>query len=321
MKQQWHVLIGSRSFGKAFPNHLERLRQAGCVVHPNSVGRAYREEELLEVLPGMDAIITGTDELTANAINHSEQLKAIVKHGVGLETIDLNAASKRGIVVSATPGIIHDSVADLTMALILALARWIIPAHASVASGGWKPFFGVELNEKVLGIVGLGRIGKAVCRRALGFGMVVTASDPYPDTEFGAANTVSFRSLEELLEISDFVSLHASAEQAPNPLIGASELDRMKESAFLINTARGVLVDEESLADALINKRLAGAGIDAFVHEPPENSPLLALDNVVLCPHLGGRTVDGQRKMGEMAIENCMRSLRGEKPLYQVVLP
>jgi D-3-phosphoglycerate dehydrogenase len=319
MKQQWHVLIGSRSFGKAFPEHLDRLRQAGCVVHPNSVGRAYNEKELLEVLPGMDAIITGTDELTAKAIHHARELKAIVKHGVGLETIDLKAAAQRNIVVSATPGVIHDSVADLTMALILALARWIVPAHASVVSGSWKPFFGVELNAKVLGIVGLGRIGKAVCKRALCFGMTVTAYDPYPDNEFATVNDVSFRSLGELLELSDFVTLHAAAEQTPKPLIGAAELMRMKKSAFLINTARGVLVDEGALAEALKNKQLAGAGIDAFRHEPPLNSPLLDLDNVVLCPHLGGRTVDGQRKMGEMAIENCLLSLRGEKPVHQVV--
>ena len=316
---RWRVLIGSRSFGKAIPEHLAQLEAAGCEVVPNAVGRAYRAAELLDVLPGMDAIITGTDELTAAVINASPRLKTIVKHGVGLETIDLEVARVRGIVVSATPGSIHDSVADLTLALLLALARKIVPSHLTTRQGGWKPFFGLELRDKTLGIVGLGRIGKAVCERAAGFGMRLIAYDPYPDQAFAAAHGVTFVSLDELLAAADVVSLHAAAEQVSGALIDAAALDRMKPTALLINTARGALVDEEALAAALRQGRLAGAGLDAFVNEPPTGSPLLDLDNVVLTPHIGGRTLDGQRRMGEMAIENCLRALRGEKPLYQVV--
>ena len=141
--QPWRVLIGSRSFGQVFPEHLAQLAAAGCEVVPNGVGgRAYRAAELLAVLPEMDAIITGTDELTAAVIAAAPRLKTIVKHGVGLETIDLAAARARGIIVSATPGSIHDSVADLTLALILALARKIVPAHLETCAGGWKPFLG-----------------------------------------------------------------------------------------------------------------------------------------------------------------------------------
>jgi phosphoglycerate dehydrogenase-like enzyme len=316
---RWRVLIGSRSFGKAIPEHLAQLAAAGCEVVPNAVGRAYRAGELLEVLPEMDAIITGTDELTAEVINASPRLKTIVKHGVGLETIDLEAARARGIVVSATPGSIHDSVADLTMALLLALARKIVPSHLTTREGGWKPFFGLELRDKILGIVGLGRIGNAVCERAAGFGMRLIACDPYPDQAFAAAHNVTFVSLDELLAAADVVSLHAAAEQVAGALIDAAALNRMKPAALLINTARGALVDEEALAAALREGRLAGAGLDAFINEPPTGSPLLHLDNVVLTPHIGGRTLDGQRRMGEMAIENCLRALQGEKPLYQVV--
>src|SRR5579871_1856145 len=163
---RWRVLIGSRSFGQAFPEHLVELEKAGCEVVPNPVGRALNEAELLDALKGIDAIVTGTDELTAKVINNADRLKTIVKHGVGLETIDLAAAHARGIVVSATPGAIHDSVADLTLALLLALARKIVPSHLSTSKGSWKPFFGMELRDKMLGIVGLGRIGKAVCVRA-----------------------------------------------------------------------------------------------------------------------------------------------------------
>lgn len=317
-KPRWRVLIGSRSFGQAFPEHLTQLEAAGCEVVPNGVGRAYRAAELMEVLPEMDAIVTGTDELTAEIINAAPHLKTIAKHGVGLETIDLAAARARGITVSYTPGFIHDSVADLTLALLLALARKIVPAHLSTKAGSWKALFGVELRDKTLGIVGLGRIGKAVCERAKGFGMRIIAYDPYPDEAFAAAHAVTFVSLPELLEQSDVVSLHAPAEATEGPVIGPAQLNRMKPTAFLINTARGQLVDEVALAAVLREGRLAGAGIDAFVNEPPVGSPLLELDNVVLTPHLGGRTLDGQRRMGELVIENCLRALRGEAPLYQV---
>lgn len=317
-KPRWRVLIGSRSFGQAFPEHLTQLEAAGCEVVPNGVGRAYRAVELLEILPGMDAIVTGTDELTAEVINAASHLKTIAKHGVGLETIDLAAARARGITVSYTPGFIHDSVADLTLALLLALARKIVSAHLSTKAGSWKALFGVELRDKTLGIVGLGRIGKAVCERAKGFGMRVIAYEPYPDEAFAAAQGVTFVSLPELLENSDVVSLHAPAEATEGPVIGPAQLDMMKPTAFLINTARGQLVDEEALAAALREGRLAGAGIDAFVKEPPVGSPLLELENVILTPHLGGRTLDGQRRMGVLVIENCLRVLRGEAPLYQV---
>jgi D-3-phosphoglycerate dehydrogenase len=315
---KWRVLIGSRSFGKAIPEHITRLEAAGCEVTRNAVGRAYRAIELMEVLPGMDAIITGTDELTADVIGVADRLKTIVKHGVGLETIDLEAARSRSIVVSATPGAIHDSVADLTMALLLATARKIIPSHLSLQQGLWNPFFGTELRDKTLGIVGLGRIGKAVCLRAQAFGRRVIAYDPYPDETFAAEHDVSFAGLDQLLAVADVVSLHAPAEETDGPLIGVDELVAMKNTALLINTARGRLVDEDALAAALREARLAGAGLDAFVDEPPLGSPLLELDNVVLTPHIGGRTLDGQRRMGEMAIENCLRALQGEPPLYQV---
>jgi D-3-phosphoglycerate dehydrogenase len=315
---KWRVLIGSRSFGKAIPEHITQLEESGCEVVRNAVGRAYRAEELLDVLPTMDAIITGTDELTADVINAAPRLKTIAKHGVGLETIDLEAARAHDIVVSATPGAIHDTVADLTLALLLAVARKIIPAHLSTREGLWKPLFGLELRDKVLGIVGLGRIGKAVCMRAQAFGMKVIAYDPYPDETFAAEHSVAYVSLAELLATSDVVSLHAPAEETGGTLVGAAELATMKPTAFLINTARGQLVDEDALAAALREEKLAGAGLDAFVNEPPVGSPLLNLQNVVLTPHIGGRTLDGQRRMGEMAIENCLRALRGEPPLYQV---
>src|SRR5215468_3024703 len=180
----WRVLIGSKSFGKAYPEHLKRLEEAGCEIIPNQIGRAYRASELPTALAGMDAIITGTDELTAEVIMSADGLKLIAKHGVGLDNIDLGAARTKGVVVAATFGAVHDSVADLTMALLLAVARGVVPAHLDTVSGKWKGYVGMELRGKRLGIVGLGRIGKEVARRAQAFGMEVLACDPFPDSAF-----------------------------------------------------------------------------------------------------------------------------------------
>ncbi len=315
---RWKVLIGSRSFGKAVPDHVTRLVDAGCEVIPNAMGRAYRASELIEALPGIDAIITGTDELTADVIKSADRLRTIAKHGVGTDNIDLEAARARGIVVTATPGAIHDSVADLTMALLLALARQIVPAHLSVRSGQWQGFTGIELRGKTLGIVGLGRIGKGVCQRAQAFGMRVVAHDPFPDAAFAEDHGVAYLSLDDLLVNADVVSLHASVAGSTEPLVGATELATMKSTAFLLNTSRGSLVDEVALAEALKERRLAGAGLDVFSAEPPGDSPLLALDNLVLTPHIAGRTVEGLRRMGEMTVENCLLALRGEPPLSLV---
>lgn len=315
---QWRVLIGSRSFGKAAPAHIDELRAAGCEVIPNTRGRAYRAGELIDALASVDAIITGTDELTAEAIGAADRLKTIAKHGVGLDNIDLAAAKARGIVVTATPGAIQDSVADLTLALLLALARRIVPAHNNTQGGGWQRLEGWELRGKVLGLIGMGRIGQEVCKRAQAFGMRVITHDPYPAEAFAAEHGVDFVSRDELLRTADVVSIHAGGVDADGPLIGAAELKLMKPTAVLINTARGHLVDEEALAAALADGQLAGAGLDVFRAEPPEASPILELDNVVLTPHIGGQTHEGLIRMGEITLENCLRALRGEEPLYEV---
>jgi D-3-phosphoglycerate dehydrogenase len=315
---KWRVLIGSKSFGKAFPEHLRQLEHAGCEIVPNAVGRQYLAAELKEALRGIDAIVTGTDELTAEVIASAVQLKTIAKHGVGLDNIDLSAARGRGIVVSAAFGAVHDSVADMTLALLLAVARGIVPGHLSARAGGWKGFMGVELRGKTLGIVGLGRIGKEVALRAKAFGMQVVATDPRPDPAFSLAQDVRYLELPALLAASDAVSLHAGLEQAGRPLLGAAELGAMKTGAILVNTGRGHLVDEAALAEALRAKKLFGAGLDVFEREPPAGSPLLGLDNVVLAPHMAGDTKDARRRMGEITVENVVRVMRGERPLSPV---
>jgi D-isomer specific 2-hydroxyacid dehydrogenase, NAD binding domain len=205
------------------------------------------------------------------------------------------------------------------MALLLALARNLVAVHLATKQGGWKSPFGMELRDKLIGIVGLGRIGKGVALRAKGFGMKLAAYDPYPEKAFAAEHEITLMELDDLLQVADVVTLHAAAEQVDGALIHADRLQRMNPTAFLINTARGSLVDETALATALKEKRIAGAGLDAFINESPTSSPLLELDNVVLTPHMAGRTLDGVRRMGEITVENCLRGLRREAPLYPVV--
>jgi D-3-phosphoglycerate dehydrogenase len=287
-------------------------------VIPNGVGRAYKAKELTEALAGVDAIISGTDELTGGVLRSAPSLKTIAKHGVGVDNIDLDSARDLGVIVTSTPGAIHDSVADLTLALILALARQVIPAHQSMVEGNWKGFIGSELRGKTLGIVGLGRIGKEVCVRGKAFGMNVIAFDPYPNETFAAEHLVTFVNLDELLANSDYVSVHAGVAQPERPMLGAVEFALMKPGARLINTARGNLIDEAALAAALNDGRLAGAGLDVFASEPPAGSPLITCSNVVLTPHIGGQTREGLLRMGQMTVDNCLAALAGRPPHYRV---
>ena len=303
------VLIGSRSFGKTFPEHLEELRAAGCEVIPNQLGRAYREAELFDALDGISCIVTGTDELTRAAIDRAGSLRVIAKHGVGVENIDVDAAQERGIVVLATPGAMSESVAELAFALMLTLARSIVPAHLETRAGGWRLLPGHELRGKTLGLVGFGRIAQEVSVRAQAFGMTVVAHDPFGDVRLAAEQSVELLSLDAVLERADVISLHAALPAGGGPLIGSRELSLLRPSATLVNTARGALVDERALAEALSDGRLAGAALDVFVEEPPVGSPLLGLENVVLTPHLGGQTTEALHRMGEQTVVNCLEGL------------
>jgi len=315
---KYRVLIGSRSFGKACPEAVDLLVRSGCQVVPNTLRRAYTEEELVAAIPGVDAFITGVDPITARVLEAADRLKVISKHGVGLDNVDLAAAAARHIVVTVAPGSIHDSVADLTVGLMLALARWIPQSDAHLKDGEWKRYLGAELRGKVLGIVGLGRIGKAVCQRAGGFGMEVIATDVFHDDDFATAWDVEYVALDVLLARADFVTLHVPLSGATQALIGAAELHQMKPTAYLINAARGGLVDEMALARALEAGELAGAASDVFVQEPPGDHALRRLENFVATPHVGGYTAEGLRRMDQETAENVLRVLQGQPPLHEV---
>jgi D-3-phosphoglycerate dehydrogenase / 2-oxoglutarate reductase len=305
------ILVASRSFGKNCPEVLEEMKAAGCVLMPQKFDGAPTEEQLIAAIGDADVLISGTEPVTDKVLAAAKKLKVISKHGVGVDNIDLAAAKARGIPVAVAGPAMVDAVADLTMGLILALARQIPQGNASVKAGKWDRFVGPELRGKVLGVVGFGQIGKAVARRAEGFGMKVVAHDAFPAPGFDYVN------FKELLATADFVTIHAPLTKETRNMFGAEQFQQMKPTAFLVNVARGELVDETALFAALKSKRIAGAATDVFVKEPPGKNPLLDLNNFIAMPHCGGQTPEALRRMGEITAENALRVLRGEKPLYE----
>ncbi len=315
---KYRVLVASRSFGPNCPAAVERMRAAGCELIPNEWGRAPTEAELQARIGDIDVLISGTEPVTERVLQAAPRLKVISKHGVGYENIDLEAARRREIPVALAQGAISDAVADMAMALLLALARRVPESDRAVKAGRWPKMVGMELRGRTLGIVGLGQIGKGLARRARGFGMNLAAYEPFPDELFARSWGVVLLPLAELLATADAVSLHVPVTPETRHLIDAGRLATMKAGAILINTARGELVDEAALFEALRSGHLAGAASDVFVNEPPGANRLLELDTFVATPHSAGQTDRGLREMGEITAENALRVLRGEEPLFRI---
>lgn len=262
----------------------------------------------------VDALICGEDEVTARVIEAAKNLKVISKFGVGVDKIDIGAASACGVAVCNTPGANSESVADMAFCLMLGIARQLPRTDAEVRQGLWQSIIGCELYRKTIGIVGLGRVGRAVAKRAKGFSMRVIGFDEYPDPQWAEKEEISLVDMDTLLRESDFISLHLPSLPSTRGFIGAGELGRMKPTAYLINTARGEVVDEAALCDALRDGKLAGAGLDVFAQEPPDPaSPLLGLPNVVLAPHVAAHTVEAINNMGLMSAQNAVEVLTGQR--------
>lgn len=287
------------------------------------LGYSPNEHELAAEVGEVDALITlVSDPVTESVIRAGSRLKIIANYAVGVNNIDRAAAAARGIVVTNTPGVLTDATADLTMALLLALARRVVEGDRMVRAGrfaGWAPdlLLGRELKGKVLGIVGPGRIGRAVARRARGFGMTVVAAGRSSRDENDPDDPprVSF---EELLRRADVVSLHLPLNDETRGLFNRETLLRMKPGSFLLNTARGGLVDEPALIASLESGHLGGAGLDVYENEPAVLPGLLDNDRVVLMPHAGSATVETRREMARMVVEDVRRVLAGDKPLRAV---
>jgi len=294
----------------------QRLQEAGCETVFNRWHGDRTEEEMIRILQGIDAAIVSIDPFTRKVFQACPQLKVVSRTGVGYDAIDVPAATEHGVAVCITPGANNRAVADFAFALLLAIARRLLENLTVVPQGGWKRYQGKDLPGSTLGIVGLGSIGKEVAKRARGFDMRVLAYDVFKDEEFAARHQVTYVPLEQLLRESDFVTLHCFLDETTRHLMNAERLALMKPTAYLINTARGPIVDEEALFQALKEKRIAGAALDVFDQEPlPANSPLRTLDNVYLSPHAAGQTDGAMRAMGTMAADNVIAVLKGEKPL------
>ncbi|HET9154330.1 MAG TPA: D-glycerate dehydrogenase [Solirubrobacterales bacterium] len=304
---------------------LEMLRAAGGLRLDDRTDAAPRAD-LLDLVAGAGAILTllhdRVDEELLEAAG--AQLRCVANVAVGYDNVDTAAAARRGVVVTNTPGVLDDATADLTMALLLAATRRVAEGDRLIRAGrswtwGMSFMLGSSLRGKLLGIVGLGGIGRRVAERARAFGMEIAyhSRRPVPAEvaeELGAERLP----LERLLPRADVVSLHCPLTPETRHLIGARELAAMKPSAVLVNTSRGPVVDERALAEALAAGEIAAAGLDVYEHEPQVEPALLALENVVLSPHLGSATVETRTAMAELAARNAISVLRGEGPLTPV---
>lgn len=262
-----------------------------------------------------DFLVVGLIPVSAETLKGADKLKAVIKHGVGVDNIDIPACTAAGLPVCNTPAANADAVAELAVGLMFSMARFIPQGHASVTSGGWDRRVGSQLGGKTLGIVGLGNIGKRLAKLARGLGMEVVASDKYPDETFARENGVTFLPLDELLARSDYVSLHVFGGKENAALIDEGAIARMKPGAHLINLARGEVVDLDAVAAALETGQLGGVAIDAYVTEPPAiDHPVFSHANAVFTPHSGADTREAVENVGLMVIEDIKTLLAGATP-------
>jgi D-3-phosphoglycerate dehydrogenase len=275
--------------------------------------------EMRELVKDADAVMLGDFPLRSALIEMAHNLKIIARVGIGYDNVDLDAATRKGILVTNVPSALSDAVAEHAILLILAVARRLVVANEYVRSGRWNEFFeyspGFELAGKTLGIIGFGAIGSAVAQKARGFNMNLLVFDPYVDSSRVEKFGGRLVSLEQLLRQSDIVTLHTPLTAETKLLVGKPELEMMKRSAILINTARGAVIDERSLIDALKNKLIAAAGLDVLITEPPEiDNPLLQLENVTVSPHSANFTLEACRRLWFACANAVLRVLGGELP-------
>lgn len=299
---------------RVYPEAIEFLQQHADVDYV-STDDGLTPDELIARAKGKQAIVSQlTDKFSMDVLDRLEGIHVIANVAVGFDNIDVPAASKRGILITNTPGVLTDTTADFAFALLLAAARRVTEAHAFVHSGQWSRWTidmlaGLDVHHRTLGILGMGRIGQAVARRAAGFSMRVLYHDAQP-VDFPA----EFASKDRVLAEADFISIHVPLTAETRYYIGDAELRRMKPTAILINTSRGPVVDEAALARALSEKRIAAAGLDVFEREPHVHPGLLQCINAVLAPHIGSASVETRRKMSMMAAENAVAALQGDRP-------
>lgn len=304
-----HKILISDKLGKA---GLDRLAELEGVSYDMITGMT--KEQLLQTIPDYDALIVRSDtRVDADVIAAGENLKVIGRAGIGVDNIDLDAATRQGIIVMNTPQANSIATAEQTIALMLAITRHTAQSHASLLSGEWRrsEFVGTELYGKTLGVVGFGRIGRLVTERAQAFGMTVIAYDPYVSEAVGRNMNVTLVDLDELFEAADYITLHSVLTKETECIINAQAISQMKDGVVIVNVARGKLIDEAALAAGLKSGKVRAAALDVFSAEPPSSSPLIGLENVLHTPHLGASTKEAQREVALQMVEQIVDALNG----------
>jgi phosphoglycerate dehydrogenase-like enzyme len=296
------VAVASHSFSKN-----ATLRRELAARYPsarfNETGRPLQGDALVDFLRGHEKAITGLERLDESVFRAVPELRIVSKYGVGLDMIDLDAARRCGVSVRWTAGVNRQAVAELAICFMIALCRGVLPLARAIAAGEWRHPGGRQLSSAVVGVLGCGHVGQQVARICRSFGASVLAHDVRAYDEFYREQSITPVSLASLLSTSDIVTIHLPLDASTRGLIGRREVALMKPTAFLINTARGGIVDEQAVKDALVGERLAGAAFDVFAEEPPADRDLLSLNNFVGTPHIGGGTAEAVLAMGRAAIE------------------
>ncbi|QIK56916.1 phosphoglycerate dehydrogenase [Erysipelothrix sp. HDW6A] len=309
------ILSTTVTFGKYTQEPIRVLEELGCDVTLNSKGRPYTEEELIEVSNGVDVLIVGNDYITKKVIESNKSLKMICMHGIGLDKIDLKAAEENNVIVTNAPFTNHLEVAELVIGYIVTMYRNLYLDINNMKHQTWKKSMGTSINEKTIGIVGMGSIGKALASMALGLNMKVIAYDLYPSQ----IENVNFVDLNKLISESDVISLHVPYVKGTKPIIGSEEVEMMKDSALLVNTARAQLVDEQSVIEALNTGKIGGYARDVYPVEPPEFDLSFQKNQIISTPHIGGATYEANLRMGMTVANNIKAYINEEKIPYRCI--
>lgn len=302
------VLASPSSMGQCGSEPFDLLRERGYEIINNPYGRKLTEDEVIELAKDCVGIVAGVEPLTARVMDALPNLKVISRVGVGMDSVDLEYAKQKGIIVVNTPDGPTRGVAELTLAMTLSLLRRIPQADAALHQRKWKKQIGNLFLNKRVGVIGLGRIGKSVAELFRGLKNAVIGYDPFANETWAKENGVKLSSFEDVLRQADILTLHVPGNKDKSPVIGIKELAMMKNGTFLVNIARGGVVDEEALYNALKDGKLAGAAIDVYSKEPYDG-PLCDLDNIIMTPHLGSYAAEGKLQMEIDAVKNFLKSV------------
>ena len=308
---KWNVLITCTQLQQTIDLYKSHFIEHGIEIELPHVTQKLNESELLEIIDQFDGVIAGDDEFTAKVLEKGKRLKVIAKWGVGVDGIDIEAAKRLGIHVYNTPNVFNDEVADIVMGYIILLARQLHKIDKSIREGEWLKIQGISLAGKTLGIIGMGSIGRAVARRAVAAKIKLIGYDVAPiDNTFIKETGIHMTTLDELLQSSDFITLNCNLTASNCNMIGQREFALMKTGVFIINTARGPLINEEALVQALLDGKVAGAALDVFKEEPlPLDSPLRDFDNCIFGSHNSSNTYEAVIRTNELAINNLLEGL------------